>query len=408
MMSFARKDWGVYLELAGLFCMLALWPVLSFSSALMQVALWLGFLFWLISLILKKEKPVLPDRIALVLIAVFFAAVLISLTVTDFPKQSSRGVIKVFRQIAILFLVFYFFRNIAAQSKLKFVVFCSFLLLVVDGAWQYFYGVDFLRGFEAQAASSGRRLSASLEHYGKLAAYLCAVLPVVIGFAAASFRKNAKSYLFWLWSLLSVSGATLLFMTRSRGAFVAFFLTAVIVAVLRRAWKVLAVLCIAGAVVVALLPRSMVIHLDAENKEQSIVERFELWHRAWDVIEQRPWTGTGINTYAVAHQQFDTRQNWRVKNYYAHNGYLQTASEIGIPGTMALVSFFIWWLWINKPSAKDKTAVAEIRWGLLGGSIAFLIFCMGDTAMHSLQPVAAFWFVLGLLGAFNPKGRQEA
>ncbi|HRK61569.1 MAG TPA: hypothetical protein PLY88_03355, partial [Candidatus Omnitrophota bacterium] len=100
--------------------------------------------------------------------------------------------------------------------------------------------------------------------------------------------------------------------------------------------------------------------------------------------------------------------NWRVKNYYAHNGYLQTASEIGIPGTMALVSFFIWWLWINKPSAKDKTAVAEIRWGLLGGSIAFLIFCMGDTAMHSLQPVAAFWFVLGLLGAFNPKGRQEA
>lgn len=407
MISWNRQSGIRYLESAGLFAVLALWPVLSFSSALMQVAFWLSFSFWALTLILKKETPVLPDKVCLILLAILFAAVLLSMTVSDHPKQSFRGLIKIIRQIGTLFVVFYFFRIPAAKVKLKWVVFFSFLLLIADGAVQFFRGVDFLRGFEAQVASSGRRLSASFEHYGKLAAYLCAVLPIIVGYAAAAWYKGWRRYEFWIWTGLSACGALLLFFTRSRGAFVAFFLMMFLLLLLRRSWKVLTLLCIACAVFVAVLPRSMVIHLDAENKEQSIVERFELWHRAWDVIKQNPWTGTGINTYAVAHQQFDTRQNWRVKNYYAHNGYLQTASEIGLPGALALILFLLRWLWIHKPSFRDQSPDAEVRWGFLGGALAFMIFCMGDTAMHSLQPVVSFWFVLGLLGAFYPADRRS-
>lgn len=407
MISWNRQGGIRYLQSAGLFTVLALWPVLSFSSALMQVAFWLSFSFWALALILKKEAPVLSDKVCLVLLGVFFTAVLVSMTVSDHPKQSFRGLIKVIRQIGTLFVVFYFFRIPAAQTKLKWVVFFSFLLLIADGAVQYFRGVDFLRGFEAQAASSGRRLSASFEHYGKLAAYLCAVLPVIIGYALSEWRRGIQRYTFWIWLGLASFGCTLLFFTRSRGAFIAFFLAFVSILLLRRAWKSLLVLFVCGIIFVSVLPKSMVIHLDAENKEQSVIERFELWHRAFDVIQATPWTGTGINTYAVAHQQHDTRKNWRVQNYYAHNGYLQTASEIGIPGALALILFFLRWVWIHKPSFQDRNADAEVRWGILGGALAFMIFCSGDTAMHSLQPVVAFWFVLGLLGAFNPAIRRS-
>ena len=152
----------------------------------------------------------------------------------------------------------------------------------------------------------------------------------------------------------------------------------------------------------------MVIHLDITNKEQSLVERAELWHRAVDVVLMRPWTGTGINTYAVAHQKFDTRKSWRVQNYYAHNGYLQMAAEIGLPGTLAFVCFLFYWINRHRPRAKQNSSDAEIRWGILGGLFAFLVFCMADTALHSPQPVMTFWYAMGLFGAAASKQKPNA
>ncbi len=401
MIHLSRQHYGDYFARIGLYCTLTLWPVLSFSSALMQVFFWSSFVCFVFCSILNQRVSLFTDKICLILLAIFFTAVVISMGVSDHPKQSFRGLIKVFRQIAVLGVVLYFLRDAATHIKVKFVVLGAFLLLIADGAWQYFTGVDFLRGFASQPASSGMRLSASFEHYGKLAAYLCAVLPVVLGYATASFKAGWRRWECFIWALLAVSGLVLFFLTRSRGAFIALFLSFVVMLFFRRSWKISGILFFAAIVFVASLPKSMVIHLDADHQEQSVVERLELWHRAWDVIQAKPLTGTGINTYAVAHQKYDTRKNWRVQNYYAHNGYLQTAAEIGVPGALALILFFLRWLWIHRPSLADRSVQAEVRWGLWSGCLAFMIFCMGDTAMHSLQPVAAFWFVMGLLGAFS-------
>ena len=403
MISFLSEKRVSWFNQAAAVCLLAVWPTLTFSSVLLETFFWTSCAFCLLSLIGSRQWPILPDRLSLILIGFFFLAVLISMTVSDYPKQSFRGLIKVIRQIVIFILVFHLFQSAGLKSNLRLVALFSFLLLLSDGAYQFFTGTDFLRGFPAQDASSGKRLSAGLQQYGKLAAYLCTVLPLIMGWTLNAYRNPKLRQQLWYWLPLSLGGIVLLFMTRSRGAFLALFIGLMVMLILRRAWKTILIFVLAGALFVSILPRSMVIHLDRENKEQSLIERFELWNRAWDVIEARPLTGTGINTYAVAHQQFDKRKSWRVQNYYAHNGYLQIGAEIGLPGLFFLIFFFLRWAWIHRPQSFEKNPETEIRWGLFVGMISFMVACLADTAMHSLQPVMAFWFVVGLLGAFHSR-----
>lgn len=385
------------------FCMLALWPTLTFSPSIMQVAVWLGLFFYLASLIARKQKAFFPDRISFYLLMGLLASIMISITISDYPKQSFRGLIKVLRQFAVFFVVFEIYRSQNFRNTWKVLLLASFILLATDGFYQYFFGVDFLRGFIANGSLAGRRISASFDNYGKLAAYLCAVLPVIIGITFQQWKQPGTKRLFWICLTVMLTGLAMLYLTRSRGAFLAFGLAWFFVLIFRRAWKLLVALLICAVIFVALMPRSMIIHLDADNKEQSIVERGELWHRAFDVIKARPLTGTGINTYAVAHQQFDTRKNWRVKDYYAHNGYLQMAAEIGLPGLIFFIAFILRWIWIHRPLGAAQGT--EFRWGLLAGVFAFLIFCGADTALHSPQPVLAFWYVLALYGATHPKNQ---
>ncbi|OQA55645.1 MAG: O-Antigen ligase [Candidatus Omnitrophica bacterium ADurb.Bin277] len=148
-------------------------------------------------------------------------------------------------------------------------------------------------------------------------------------------------------------------------------------------------------------PRGMIIHRDADAKEQSVVERIELWKRAIDVIDSEPWFGTGINTYNVAHEKYDTAKNWRVRGYYAHNGYLQLAAEIGIPGILFFLLFLAFYFrraW-RSASALRGTSEELDRLGMITGLLAFLIYALADTNLQSPQSLMSFWILAGALAA---------
>ena len=149
------------------------------------------------------------------------------------------------------------------------------------------------------------------------------------------------------------------------------------------------------------------IHLDIDSKEQSLVERLYLWDRAAHVIKARPWTGTGINTYAVAHQKYDKTQNWRVKNYYAHNGYLQMAAEIGIPGLFLFLLFLLNFFKISLKKIKDwlRSSKPEQGFPLLGiclGVLNFLILTLVDTILHNPPSIKLFWYLSALAFVYAP------
>lgn len=403
MTFFSKISQTQFFQKLSLFAMLGLWASLSFSSALTEVCIWMAFVSWGLDLILNRKKPIFPDRLSCLLIGLFFCTVLISFMISDYPKQSFRGFFKLFRQLLIFLLALNIFSNSRFFNQWRNWLLIAFLILVINAGYQYFYGVDLVRGFYAQASNAGWRVSGSFETYGKFAAYLCSVLPIILFFTVHSFQNRLLRAELMLWIPISGIGIFLLYATRSRGAFLALSLALFLVLIFKKMWKTLLGLALCGLLFVSFLPRQMIIHLDSEGKEQSLVERAELWHRAIDVMKARPLTGTGINTYAVAHQQYDTRKSWRVKNYYAHNGYLQMGAEIGLPGLLFFICFLVRWIWLHRPRGIENQSIATPRWGFLGGMFGFLIFCLADTALHSPQPVMTFWYVAGLLGASSPR-----
>jgi len=167
-----------------------------------------------------------------------------------------------------------------------------------------------------------------------------------------------------------------------------------------------AVLCLA---LLAIAPHRVIIHQDAQGKEQSLVERFELWKRALDVIEAKPWTGTGINTYNVAHEKYDKQQNWRVRGYYAHNGYLQLTAEIGLPGIFFFLLFLVMYfrkvfgeLGATRGSSEEYT-----RLGLLMALLAFLLYATADNNLQSPPSLMMFWYLAGVLMARQSEKSTE-
>lgn len=355
---------------------------LTWSTALMEIASVSMLVGWAVLKFKKGWKPEIDKKVFCFLAAYVFLST-ISFFWSEFPKQSFRGVFKVLQHFFLFWIVAETLTTTERHATALKVLIFSFLFLGVDGIWQYAFGKDLLRGIAFEPASSGTRISASFKNYALLASYLISFLPLL----ASLFKKEGERKKNLAVTAGALLGLLLLFWTRLRGAWVAF-----LGGLLFYLWNsqkrlyALLVLLLLGAVPF-LLPRSMVIHLDSEGKEQSLIERFYLWDRAAQVIAARPWTGTGINTYAVAHQKYDQRQNWRVRDYYAHNGYLQLAAETGLPSLACFLAFLFFYF----RRMFEKRALM----GFLTGMVNFLILGLIDTTLHNQQAVMGFWFLAG-------------
>ncbi len=403
-------------EQFGVFALLVLWASTTFSIALMEITFVVALIFWAFYRYQVKKRTgvhigndgaVSPQL--WIPLALFFTCVVISFFLSEYPKQSFRGVFKIAKPLLVFIMASDLFRAQKNQVRFDLAFLITFLLVTVDSGYQYFAGKDFLRGFPAQDSSAGLRLVGPFGDFGKMSAYLIMVFPIFLlrfwsGFSHAGQRKRSFFFL-----ILAALAFLLLYLTRCRGPIVALVLSMGCLFIFKRWFKALGIGVLLFIALLAVTPRGMIIHLDAESKEQSIVERVELWKRAFDVIRARPWFGTGINTYSVAHEKYDTNKNWRVRGYYAHNGYLQLAAEIGIPGIcfffLFLLSFFLVSLRrINRIC--DPPARLSLN-GALTGLLAFLLYGLFDTNLQSPQSLMSFWFLAGVVLAWPGPEKTE-
>ena len=379
------------------------WVSLTFSPALTEISWMIGFILWLFLKIRSKDfKFSVLNRSYLIPLAAFAAVCILSFFWSEYPTQSFRGILKILQQIFTFIMIAEIFcqdRRLELFEKLTLI---WAVVLGVDGFSQYFFGYDLIRHFHSQPSSAGVRITASFKSYGLFASYLICIIPYLF-VLGLRLRNTDKKWGHWYFALLGIaSSVTLLILTRTRGAFLSLILSILVLFAYKRRfqWIVLIMLVAGGTLMI--LPKTMIYHLDFQHKEQSIVERFYLWNRAIEVIYAKPLTGTGINTYVVAHSKYDKTKNWRVKNYYAHNGYLQMAAEIGIPGLL----FFLTFLFIHlKLILKDLNEVSHrnrnLLFGLLAGIFSFLFFSLVDTVLHNPSSVMIFWFLLGLESAYH-------
>lgn len=452
--------------------MLVLWASLTFSIALTEISFVCALVFWTSWHIQQKGKGSLsegkgacPPKIDWVFwapLALFFLLVVASYFTSEYPKQSLRGLFKIAKPLLAFLMATSLFREPRSRGRFDLVFLATFLLVTVDCSIQYVFGKDLLRGFAAEYASSGIRLVGSFGNFAKMSTYLVLVIPVFFmrflgDLQPFGCRKTA------LYNLaLAGAGLTLLYLTRCRGPVVALVLVLGLVAVYKRWFKMIGIAILMGLALLAVAPRNILIHQDAQGKEQSLGERQVLWRRALDVIMAKPVFGTGINTYDKAHAKYDTlrqkkyiaisgsdnviRQNldgsvsfvgprdtwtsdpqqntiqisgkdyfiykdpagayfiWNdfvAQGYYAHNGYLQLAAEIGLPGTFSLLLFFFVFF---RRAYRRLTAVRNSpeeyeQLGIMAGLMTFLLYAAVDNNLQSPPSLMFFWFSAGILMA---------
>ena len=133
-----------------------------------------------------------------------------------------------------------------------------------------------------------------------------------------------------------------------------------------------------------------------------VILRLDMWSRAWAMIADMPYTGIGLNTFSLIQTHFYMGYLLGVEPH-AHNLFLQTALDLGLPGLLA----FVWLLVAFYLTARqaltrldDRPATAMVI-GAVAGVSAYVAGGLLDVMTLGAKPVAALSLLLGLTGALN-------
>lgn len=388
-----------------------LWAGSSFSQAFVSIFLIASLISWAVILIQEKKLPwnSVP-KIFFYPLLLYILWSIASLFWSEYPPESLQGIRKTLSYTVLFLIAPEMIQSEKTIRNVQYFIAAWTLFVSLDGCFQYFTGHDLLRHLPALPSNSGLRINACFKSYSIFGAALIMSMPLAAHLVFTGWKQK-KVRLAWGGGLLLILPLINLYWTHSRGTWLAFISGLVLYLVWKKSWKWLLTITMAIILLgVFIIPKSAFIHRDMRQKEQSIMERFYLWDRALQVIKAKPLTGTGINTYTRSHGAYDTRQNWRVKNYYAHNGYLQMAAEIGLPGLALFLGFLlVYFLQGLRLARNPDFPHRQTMECVLLGAGSCLILAGFDTLLHNLSFILPFWWFLGyglsLMNNFRSKAQ---
>jgi O-antigen ligase len=155
---------------------------------------------------------------------------------------------------------------------------------------------------------------------------------------------------------------------------------------------------------------STIAHPEGDYNWTDPVGRKAVWERGLGYVEQHPLVGVGVKAYPIAEGTLSdigrslSAQGKGFKWSVAHNSFLETAAELGIPGLIVFVAFFvvaIRTLMRVKPGRRygpwistRETAIAQMLVGALVGFAVAGIFV-------SAEYFSYLYFLLGLVIGFD-------
>lgn len=106
--------------------------------------------------------------------------------------------------------------------------------------------------------------------------------------------------------------------------------------------------------------------VDINDANYSVIERLAHWQAAADMARDDLWTGVGFGNYGAAYDDYDLI-NFPDALGHAHNYYLNLLAEVGLPGLMAYVLF---WLVLVGQSIRYAQRAAWPERGIVVGLLA--------------------------------------
>jgi len=293
-----------------------------------------------------------------------------------------------------------FLRNIVI------VLIVSASLVGIDGIFQYFTGWDFFRGRTPVILG---RVNGPFTVPTDFAAYLVSLLPLVTCICFLRFKKIwVRFILIALTAIIFVS----IILSASRSSWIALILAMPLGCIFLGKKKVIKIISLIILLIfISLLFRPDIAKgritelFNKESRTHMFCDRPYLLETGYNMFLDRPVLGQGLGTFMYNYTRFTPF----VKNnpygegpYYAHNCFLQIASETGLIGLLAFL-LIVAWLYIVSLRALNKINREGFYYyafaGLNIGIFAYLVSSFFDTNLYSLPLAVLFWLMLGLVTA---------
>lgn len=257
-------------------------------------------------------------------------------------------------------------------------------------------------------------------HPNQLAGLICLYLPLSVSLLFGGRQTGASSWAGVGLVILVLVASSILLFTQSRGGWIA---TATGLLALAGLWG--AVLppsrtrrILRGAVAFIVLCFLIVVILAGPSRladfwlnppAETVVGTLEtlnyrrnLWPWAIEAIGDFPFTGTGLGTFRnVVFRLYPLAFSPKSDIGHAHNIFLQTALDVGLPGLIAYLSLLIVAGTIGWRVARRSSTLRPAALGMLAGLIALHVYGLADALALGSKPGIVFWLVLGLLTGMN-------
>ncbi len=345
------------------------------------------------------------DRVNLAVL-VFYLLIGISIFASgDLPGKSFRAWIAKWGEGVLLF---YFVRAFLRKEQIKtllYVFLAATFVVCVDGIYQKFTGLDFIRGFEIKEVNNTIPIRATFSYHTDYASFLVTAFFVNLGVLAFLKKRRMRVIL----GILALLVAVNMFYTYSRGSWLAFLLVSFFLAVFIPSRKakagVLLIMAIflAGIFVTPALRERFAFMLQKGGDSG----RFRIWGGALEVFRRSPVVGCGLGLFMDRFREYTD-----MGAQYAHNCYLQMLAETGLVGFLS----FSWVIVsiIRKSCVTLLKKTDMLSMGLFSGFLAFLVVAFFDTQLYSVKLSILFWLIAAILvkslnnGGFVPEaGTRE-
>jgi len=253
-------------------------------------------------------------------------------------------------------------------------------------------------------------------HPNELGGVLTLFLPLaLVAFVRGQIKFIYKS---WMGKILLLFVALLLggvmLLTQSRSAFIglACGLALLLAGGGRSGRIILVVLCLVGVIAVSQIGVPTLLGLNEAEAvspvgEITFASRFEIWSRALYGLQDFSFTGMGMGTFRrvapVLYPFFMISPDKDVA--HAHNLFLQTGLDLGIPGLIATLALWIgafaMLLIVYNRSSEKKVAFGmsarPLALGLAGGLLAHGVYGLTDAVALGAKPGFLWWYLLALI-----------
>jgi putative inorganic carbon (HCO3(-)) transporter len=255
-----------------------------------------------------------------------------------------------------------------------------------------------------------------------MAGYLVILLPpsaALLLFAWGQLKSRLRLGLVFISLVILV----ILFLTKSRGAWMGLAAAALLLAALRwrRGWLLLPAGLLVGIAILVVIGIGPVLDaLATSGSINGVAARLEIWSRAIYMIQDFPITGSGMGIFgqlADALYPFFLVAPGSIPS--AHNIYLQVAVDLGIPGLIAWLSIFglvagcAWGGYRRGRDLRDPWVMA-LGAGLLASQLAMAVHGLTDTTTWGMvRPAPLVWGLWGLAVAswniyVRPEGEESS